>query len=155
VGYIEDNLLPGERIVHRAYPHKIFFLWPGFFALITLLLMAAPFEGHWYAAAISAVPTVIASLSAWVKFSSAEYAVTNKRVIAKTGLVRRRTVETLLAKVEAVEVDQDILGRILGYGTITVTGTGGGRDTIVRVARPLELRKHIYHQIEGFLAQPR
>ena len=72
-----------------------------------------------------------------------ELAVTDRRVIFKTGFVRRRTVEMNMDKVETVDVDQSILGRILGYGTIHVLGTGSGIEHLRQVAHPLELRSAI------------
>ena len=73
--------------------------------------------------------------------------VTNKRVIVKTGLVRCRTLELLLRQVEAISVDQSLLGRLLGFGSITLTGTGGVREVFHRVREPLELRRRIHGQV--------
>jgi uncharacterized membrane protein YdbT with pleckstrin-like domain len=70
-----------------------------------------------------------------------EFAITNKRVIIKTGLISRRTLEMNLSKIESVNVNQSILGRILGYGTITVIGTGGTRESFPKIQKPLEFRK--------------
>ena len=70
-----------------------------------------------------------------------EFAVTNKRVIVKTGLISRRTLEMNLSKIESVNVDQSIMGRILGYGTITIIGTGGTRESFPKIAEPLLFRK--------------
>ena len=70
-----------------------------------------------------------------------EFAVTNKRVIVKTGLISRRTLEMNLSKIESVNVDQSIMGRILGYGTITIIGTGGTRESFPKIANPLLFRK--------------
>jgi len=70
-----------------------------------------------------------------------EFAITNKRVIIKTGLISRKTLEMNLSKIETVAVDQSILGRILGYGKITVIGTGGTRESFRKIQKPLEFRK--------------
>lgn len=70
-----------------------------------------------------------------------EFAITNKRVIVKTGLISRRTLEMNLSKIESVNVDQGILGRILGYGTIRIIGTGGTREAFPNIIKPLEFRK--------------
>src|SRR5207247_7498840 len=66
----------------------------------------------------------------------------------KVGWVRRRTVETMLSKVEGIGVDQDLVGRMLGYGTIVVTGTGGTKEQFTKIARPLEFRR----QVQGAIA---
>jgi uncharacterized membrane protein YdbT with pleckstrin-like domain len=77
-----------------------------------------------------------------------EFAITNKRIIIKSGLLSRRTLEMNIAKVESVNVDQGILGRILGYGVVTVIGTGGTRETFQSIADPLAFRK-AFQQLQG------
>ena len=79
-----------------------------------------------------------------------EFAVTNRRVIAKVGFIRRRTLEILLSKVESIAVQQPILGRILDFGTITVTGTGGTRESFRAIVGPIVVRKNINHIIEYY-----
>jgi len=79
----------------------------------------------------------------WFTWWTTEIAVTNHRIIYKAGLIRRDTVEILMDKVESVDVDQSILGRLLGYGTVTVRGTGAGFEPLKRIAQPIELRNHI------------
>ena len=82
-------------------------------------------------------------LSAWIQIASTEFAVTTQRVIIKVGLIRRNTVEVLLTKVEGVQVDQGILGRMLDFGTIRVTGTGGTKEPFKLIRRPMQLRQHV------------
>ena len=94
-------------------------------------------------------PTLLSAISAVITYLTTEFALTNKRIIAKSGLVRRRSVELLLPKVESIGVDQPILGRILDYGTITVTGTGGTKEPFGTIAEPMELRKRVNAQISG------
>lgn len=113
--YVQSNLTSGENVVYEAKLHWIIFV--SLRAIFTL----------W-----------IAPLIAW--FTS-EFAITNKRIMIKVGLISRRTLEMNLAKVESVNVDQSILGRILGYGNITVIGTGGTRESFYRISRPLDFRK--------------
>jgi uncharacterized membrane protein YdbT with pleckstrin-like domain len=80
---------------------------------------------------------------AWFKRWTTEIAVTNRRVISKTGFISRKTNEMQMDKVESVEVDQSVLGRILNYGTVTVRGTGTGLEPLASVDSPIELRNHI------------
>jgi uncharacterized membrane protein YdbT with pleckstrin-like domain len=87
------------------------------------------------------------AISSFINFSASEFAVTNHRAIAKVGFIRRNSLEVLLSKIEAIQVNQDILGRILGYGSITVSGTGGTRDPFHNISDPLELRRKIQEQI--------
>jgi uncharacterized membrane protein YdbT with pleckstrin-like domain len=70
-----------------------------------------------------------------------EFAITNKRVIIKTGLISRKTFEMNHSKIESVNVDQSILGRILGYGTIGIVGSGGTREVFPNIKNPLAFRK--------------
>lgn len=77
----------------------------------------------------------------FVRAATSEFAITNKRVIIKVGLISRRTLEINLSKIESVNVDQNIWGRIFGYGNLTVIGTGGTRETFNTISRPMEFRE--------------
>src|SRR6185503_18929943 len=114
-GYVQDNLLKDEQIVYQTRVHWITFLTLR--GLFTLFL--APL----------------------IDRVSSEFAITNRRVVIKTGLISRRTFEMNLSKIESVNVDQSLLGRMLGYGTITLIGTGGSKETFSRIAAPLEFRR--------------
>jgi hypothetical protein len=82
-----------------------------------------------------------------IRYTSSEFAVTNKRVLSKLGFIERESDETLLSKVEAIAVDQGILARVLGFGTVTITGTGGTEESFPRISQPLELRRQIQSQV--------
>jgi uncharacterized membrane protein YdbT with pleckstrin-like domain len=94
-------------------------------------------------AALLAIGGVLFLIREWFGWWTTEVAVTNLRVIYKTGLIKRRTNEMNMDKVESVQVDQSILGRVLDYGTVTITGTGVGLETLTGVAQPIELRNCI------------
>lgn len=79
----------------------------------------------------------------FIKRSSTELAVTNRRVIAKFGLVRRSTVELNLSKIESIRVEQSVVGRLLGYGSIFVTGTGSTMEPIPYIADPIKFRQAV------------
>ncbi|HKN87061.1 MAG TPA: PH domain-containing protein [Nitrospiraceae bacterium] len=122
--YIQANLIRGEAVVYQAKPHWILFLsWR---SLVTLGLLPL------------------------VEYVTSEFAVTNKRIIMKTGWISRQVLELNLHKIESVNVDQSLLGRLLGYGTITVIGTGGTRETFDRIAHPLAFRKAFQEQESEF-----
>lgn len=80
-------------------------------------------------------------LQPFIRQATSEYAITNKRVIIKVGLISRRTLEMNLSKIESVNVNQSILARLLGYGSIVVIGTGGTRETFHDIAEPLVFRR--------------
>jgi hypothetical protein len=152
MAYLDDHLLPGERIVHRARLHRVIFGW-----LIASVFMGAgagvflyrrfPDEPYWLAGIALAGIGLLSAIGPALRYVSSDFAVTDKRVLAKYGLVRRQSLETLLSKVEAIGVEQDVFGRLLGYGTISVTGTGGTREVLPMIAAPLEFRRQVQAQI--------
>ena len=154
MGYVDDHLLPTERIMHRTRLHKIAYLGP---MLLALALMAggvfALSAGQSLIAVAAFVLALIPLISAYIADTSSEFAVTDKRVIIKVGFIQRRTLETMLGKVEGIEVSQGILGRLLDFGSITVIGTGSTRELFANIARPLEFRRQVQTQI-GALDQP-
>ena len=85
----------------------------------------------------------------WVRYSSTEFAITDKRLMAKVGFISRKTFDLLLTKVESIQVDQTVLGRLFDFGSVVVVGTGGSQDPIHMIAAPLELRKHAQEQISA------
>src|SRR6202034_3784582 len=99
--------------------------------------------GGWIAAGIIAAIGLVLFLPPWIRSVSSEFAITNKRVLIKVGLVRRHSLELLLSKVEGIGVDQGVLGRILGYGTITVSGVGGTKEAFRTISNPLEFRRQV------------
>jgi uncharacterized membrane protein YdbT with pleckstrin-like domain len=156
MSYVDDHLLPGERVVYRARLHWIAFRWS---ILLLILAIVVGITGQlvstdpaadawklWIPAALAALAVVVA-IGPWIKRASSEFAVTDKRVLVKVGLVQRDSLETLLSKIEAIGVDQTLLGRMLGFGTITIVGTGGTRETFDRIASPLEFRRQVQAQI--------
>ena len=79
--------------------------------------------------------------------ANSEFAVTNKRVLIKTGWIRRHSLEILLSKIEGIRVEQDVLGRMWDYGTIVVSGTGGSKEPFHRIAEPMLFRRRVQDQI--------
>jgi uncharacterized membrane protein YdbT with pleckstrin-like domain len=140
MGYIESNLLPGETVVQRARLHWIVFLKAG--AVVVLGLGLLYFDPKLIGLIIMAVGVLMA-VPPWLQRLTSEFGVTSKRVIIKVGLVQRRTLELLIRQVEAISVDQSLTGRMLNFGTITLTGTGGVKETFHNIANPLEFRRSI------------
>jgi len=148
MGYVEDNLMPGEEVTYRAHLHWVIYLRAILIALLGLALTIAgssrsDFSVLVYLGAAVLVVAAVVWFVQWVKSRTSEFAVTNKRVIIKVGLIRRDTLELLLNKVESIGVDQTVTGRIVGYGSIVVVGTGGTRETFRNIARPLDFRKQV------------
>ncbi len=144
MSYVDSQLLPGENVMYRSKLHWQVFLVPGFFAIILLLASIGSFFSGAKGTGLSLL--VLAGLLILVPFlkrANSEFAVTNKRIIVKLGVFTTRTVELLHSKVEAISVNQGLLGKMLGYGGIVVTGTGGTREEFKAVASPLELRRAV------------
>jgi uncharacterized membrane protein YdbT with pleckstrin-like domain len=80
------------------------------------------------------------------KRNATEMAVTNKRVLIKTGLASRRTLDLMLSRVESIGVEETFLGRILGYGSVIVRGTGGTPECFFLIAHPQEFRRAVQEQ---------
>ncbi|HEY0304902.1 MAG TPA: PH domain-containing protein, partial [Longimicrobiales bacterium] len=137
-----------EEVIHRGHLHKIVYLFPVIVALVFMVVATLAFGAESYPLAVAAlVLALIPLLWAQILYISSEFAVTNKRVIIKVGFIQRRTLETLLTKVEGIEVHQGILARVLNFGTIAVTGTGGTREEFQNIAQPLEFRRQVQAQV--------
>lgn len=123
MGYVESNLISGEQVVHTGRLHWVI-LVPGLILLPVII-------------------GIVPLLAGAIRRATTEMAVTNKRVLIKTGLISRRTVELNLGKIENIAVDQGLLGRMMNYGKITVVGTGGTREPFGYVAAPLDFRRAV------------
>ena len=149
--YIDQILQPGEKVLYSTNAHWIFYLPAiGAWLVAIVLLIAAqiiPAEtARLISLSLSAIAAIFAlykMLTAWFHRWTTETDVTNLRVVHKTGFIKRRTFEMSLDKVESVDVNQSILGRLMNYGDVTVRGVGEGAETIKTIASPLDFRNHI------------
>ena len=147
MSYIEKNLMIGENILYRARLHWVVFFWPVIWFVVAIVFFSRGGDVAVTVGRLFILIGIAKAISSTISFSTSEFAVTNQRVIAKVGFIRRNSLEVLLGKIEAIQVNQDILGRILGYGSITVSGTGGTRDPFHNISNPLELRRKIQEQV--------
>ena len=151
MAYYTKVLQPGEtvRVVGRVH-------WLIYSRAVLFLIIAIGLEITAYAqpesqhrsllligATIVLAIACLLMLSEWLARASTEIVVTNHRVIYKRGLIARHTVEMNISKVETVDVDQGVMGRLLGYGTVLVRGTGESLEPLRFVASPLEIRNAI------------
>ena len=113
--YVDSVLIKGEKVEYQAKLH-----WRIYFTIKSLLTLG---------------------LSPIIQQKTSEFVITNKRVIMKTGFISRKTFEMNLQKIESVNVDQSLFGRFLGYGTVTVIGTGGSRESFSDISEPLIFRR--------------
>lgn len=143
--YVEGSLVEGESVVHWGVPSLWGFAKPLGLAVVFLFLGVAALEMGAGTLAIYLLvipPNVL--LLVWLAFSSIEIAITDKRVLTKTGIVQRETSELYLTRIEGVEVDQTVLGRILGFGSIRIRGTGDQVATVRNISHPLAFRKALF-----------
>lgn len=162
MSYVEKNLVPGETVIYETRLHWIVMLGH---IIVGCLLFAGAVILLYYAFTSHEIPpttsrvmewggvallvcSVVAILMGMIRRNATEMAVTNHRVVIKTGLASRKTIEMLLNKVETIEVRETFFGRMLGYGTIVVIGTGGTPEPFDKVAHPLEFRSQVQQQIE-------
>ena len=150
MSYLDDHLLAGERIVYRAKLH-----WTIFLTAIVVVLLGISLgivlqlvePAYSYAGLGLAGVGLLLATGPAIQYVTSEVAVTDKRVLGKVGFIERESDETLLSKVEAIAVDQGVLGRVFGFGTVTITGTGGTQEVFSRISEPLEFRRQIQSQI--------
>ena len=148
MSYVERVLQPGEKVRLISSIHWILY-WPG--VVVALLAVAAfwfsgtrPLTRVWlYTGYALALGAMVLLVQEWFQWWITEIAVTDRRVIYKKGLVRRQTNEMNMDKVESVQIDQSILGRMVDYGDVTILGTGEGFETLRTIASPLKLRNSI------------
>jgi uncharacterized membrane protein YdbT with pleckstrin-like domain len=140
MSYVQRVLQPGEQVRHISSIHWIVY-WPG--VAVGVVAVVAYWLGWQYAAYALALVAVVLLIQQWFQWWVTEIAVTNRRIIYKTGLVRRQTNEMNMDKVESVKIDQSILGRMLDYGNVMMLGTGEGFETLRTIASPIALRNSI------------
>ena len=149
--YVERVLQPDETIVYLTSLHWLIYSRAVGLALLAVVCLIASGQVNGQAAGIAlemaggvlALLAALAALRAVIMRATTELAITDRRVIYKTGILQRHTLEMNRSKIETVGVDQSILGRLLGYGTIIVRGTGGSFEPIPFIGEPLAFRNHI------------
>lgn len=150
MSYVEDHLLPKETVVYKSSLHWSIYLPAAFllFMGIGIGFYSSSNELRTLAIYFILIVPVPMTLTSLLKSATSEFAVTNKRVIIKTGFIRRTSIEILLEKIEGIAVEQGILGRILNYGTIVVGGTGASKTPFHNIDDPMRFRTEVQHQIE-------
>ena len=170
MGYVDRNLVPGETLLYRTRHHWLVLLGPfiGGFSLLVpgLALLAEAVSTRDTAGlvvgsstispqvmAVAGAVLVLAAIILWsygvAKRNATEMAVTDRRVLIKTGMTSRRTLDLMLSRVESIGVEESAMGRMLGYGSVIVRGTGGTPEPFVMIAHPQEFRRAVQGQIGG------
>jgi uncharacterized membrane protein YdbT with pleckstrin-like domain len=168
MSYVERSLVPGETLLYQTRHHWTVLVRPMFlgllFGVLAVGLLAesiAAKNGKGMAAGASPIGIeamivlgvflVVAAVAALAygiaRRNATEMAVTNKRVLIKTGMANRRTLDLMLSRVESIAVEETFWGRLLGFGSVVVRGTGGTPESFVLIARPQEFRRNVQEQI--------
>jgi uncharacterized membrane protein YdbT with pleckstrin-like domain len=167
MSYVRKHLIEGESIAYETRLHWIVLAGPvllatlfGATAIGMFVLSARNTDGNamahqstQIAGAAFLVIALILIIRGVLERNATEMTVTNKRVFVKTGLAARRTIELLLSRVESIGVEESTFGRMLGYGKVTIHGTGGTPEVFHKIAHPLEFRTQVQQQIEKSLSR--
>jgi len=167
LGYVDDNLIPGETIAYRARLHWIVvapaLLGGGLIDMIGVGLVVGTLLTRVPGGSASIPMIALGALlmlagSTWmaagiIQWSATEITVTSRRVLIKTGVVSRHTTEVLLAKVESVAIEESMMARLFGFGKVTVHGTGGTPETFDQISHPHAFRRQVQGQIEALPAR--
>lgn len=151
MNYVQRVLQPDERVLHAARLHWFIYLNAIFLLILALVcvVLASGSEAPgiaiplWIGAAVLGLIGLVSGIVALLRQATTELVLTDRRLIYKTGLFKRHTMEMNRSKIETVGVDQSVLGRLLNYGTVIVRGTGGSFEPIKQIDDPLTFRNHI------------
>jgi uncharacterized membrane protein YdbT with pleckstrin-like domain len=153
MSYVSRVLQPGETVSYATTLHWFIYLraLPPFIVAVAVLIAPAyipqfPPDLYWLVQAVAglfALFGLLRLLGAFIARATTEFAITDRRVIYKVGLLRRSTFEMALSKVESVHVTQSTLGRVLNFGRVEVRGTGSSFTPDNLISDPLTFRSHI------------
>jgi len=140
--YVEKVLIEGENLNFRGHPSLWAYFGKMLFAALFVIggIVGAVMTGKTFMLGLCFVGALLL-LVVYVNYKSVELAITNKRIIVKFGFIRRDTTEINLVKVESVQVEQALLGRLLNFGTVIVSAGGGPMASVPNIHAPLEFRK--------------
>lgn len=167
MSYLKKYLIDGETVLYTTRLHWIVLGWHLFFSIVFVCAGLYALIGGGLAnqgniqQQIHATPQQITEAGVilllvgaaiftigWIKRNATVMIVTNQRVLVKIGYLTRRTWEMAFSKIESVGVEEPMMGRMLGYGSIIIRGVGGTPEPFHKIAHPLEFRRQVQQQIE-------
>ena len=160
MSYASKHLIPDEKLLYETRLSWVVLFWPVIVPSLILLGIGGYLVYHYANADVDnmkeiGVGLIVAAALVFgiglTKRNATEMAVTNKRVLIKQGVFGRRTLEILLQKIESIAVEESMSGRMLGFGTVIVRGTGGTPEPFKKMAHPLEFRRHVEEQVESLM----
>jgi uncharacterized membrane protein YdbT with pleckstrin-like domain len=138
--YVESSLIPGEKVEFEANVTFLSQLLWFVLALLTLTTVIGP---------------ILFVLVAVLNVKTTELAVTNKKVVGKAGWISRRSVDLPLQKVESITISESILGRVFGYGSVSIAGTGGHQVAIPYIKGPVSFKQAVMTLVDKLQNTPR
>ena len=147
MSYVDNILEPGEAVRYRTTISWTVYgpaLWVGLASFVAAYLAWKLFLGWLFllTGALALIALFAIARAYFVRWST-EIAVTDRRIIFKRGIIRRHTVEMNMQKVESVDVDQTLIGRLFNYGSVTIRGTGSSFENLRMIDHPLKLRSMV------------
>ena len=150
MGYVQKVLQAGETIAYETkiawttyLPGLLVLIGAGVVYILIRVLFATPPPYADFVPLIILLLAIVILVRAWFERWTTEIAITDRRIILKRGFIRRDTAEMNMDKVESVDVNQSLFGRLLDYGDVTVRGTGAGLETLRLIDKPLAFRNHV------------
>lgn len=154
MSYIQKNLMANERVIYTTKLNWTLYIKSFVLFLIGLILFADTSHSiNNYLISLASIilflTGIFSAAVTYIKIKTFEFAVTNKRVLIKHGILRTQSFEIMLNKVEAIYVEQNIIERIVNSGTIIIKGTGGSQNPLRNVDNPFQFRIAVNEQIEN------
>lgn len=149
MSYIQKILQKDEEIILKGQIHWLVFV--PFLVISIFLAVVVWLKTHLIdnfiiidiSILLLAVITVFQLFKSLIKKYATELIITNKRVVAKFGLIKRNTIEIPHSKVESIIIDQGIIDRIFNCGTVIIQGMGNSKTPIPLISKPLEFRNKV------------
>lgn len=145
------GLLAGEEIIYSAKLHWNVYILP----YLLMIFMSFPamfgyfhfhFRGNVIFIVLACIPVFLLFIS-FLERNTSEFVVTNMRVVVFVGILSSRSIEIMLSKIESITVDQELAGKFLNFGSLTVNGTGGTKEMFNNIQNPFEFRKRVGEQL--------
>jgi len=152
MSFIEKNLATNEKVIYKGNLHWWIYMKNVLLILLGVIICSsAKSSGANAVGGILVFFALIGLVGAYMRSKSSEFVVTNRRIMLKTGVLKRKLVELQLNRAEGLSVDQGIIGRMFNFGSIIVT-SGGVKEVFSPIAQPFEFKKQVNNAIEGSFA---
>jgi uncharacterized membrane protein YdbT with pleckstrin-like domain len=137
---VSASMMPNEQVLYVCRSHSIGFVWVAFRLLLGLFLVA---KGSAVLGLVLIIWSGFAGLGQMFNYNAAVVRVTNMRVVAKVGFIRRESFEMPISKVETIDIRQGLFGQMFGYGTLVLRGSGGTPATFKNIAEPAAFQRAV------------